>query len=398
MQGTSASHIGVLPEDSRFAALLEIPEDQWFDRKSARVAPRDLAPLLVAFATAEGGTIAIGVHDGRYDGQLLNPDRENALRQVAMDHTVPPVRMETEKLVLGDDQSILLLHIRPGEQVNETSKGDAFLRVGDETRKLGFNQRRELAYDRGSAQFEGEAVPGANEGALDHDQLQRYREAIGADADNSTALRARSLLTRTGDLTVAGLLLLGHHPQERFPQALVRVMRFAERDPGTGSRQTLESGKDRRFEDPIPNVLDQAAECIARWMPKRRALGASRRFEEMREIGLVDPLYEQTGGSVRLTLTAASRLDPELEGQLPAGAEDLVRLLRQHGGPSALERSSSSPGGPDRGSGMYSKLCGMPASWPGREIPPRIPEPLGGLSIGLGTCAHETTRSYSKKI
>lgn len=366
MQGTSASHIGVLPEDSRFAALLEIPEDQWFDRKSARVAPRDLAPLLVAFATAEGGTIAIGVHDGRYDGQLLNPDRENALRQVAMDHTVPPVRMETEKLVLGDDQSILLLHIRPGEQVYETSKGDAFLRGGDETRKLGFNQRRELAYDRGSAQFEGEAVPGANEGA--------------------------------GDLTVAGLLLLGHHPQERFPQALVRVMRFAERDPGTGSRQTLESGKDRRFEGPIPNVLDQAAECIARWMPKRRALGASRRFEEMREIGLVDPLYEQTGGSVRLTLTAALRLDPELEGQLPAGAEDLVRLLRQHGGPSALERSSSSPGGPDRGSGMYSKLCGMPASWPGREISPRIPEPLGGLSIDLDTCAHETTRSYSKKI
>ncbi|MFC0248647.1 ATP-binding protein [Citricoccus parietis] len=422
MHGTPASHIASLPEDARLKALQEATEDQWFDRKSARVAPKDLASLLVALANAEGGTVAIGVHDGEYDGHLLTPARNSALRQAAMDHTNPPVRMETEEVSVGDDRSVLLIHVRPGDQVYETSKGDAYLRVGDETRKLGFNQRRELAYDRGSAQFEGEAAPGASTDDLESDQLQRYRDAIGAGADDPTALRARSLLTRTGDLTVAGVLLLGHSPQQYLPQALVRVMRFSERDPGTGSRQSLESGKDRRFEGPIPTIIDQAAECISQWMPKRRALGASRRFEdipllpddvwleglvnavvhrsyslagdhirvsifpdrievespgrfpgladpthpldiaryarnpriarvcsdlgitlergegirrmfeEMRGLGLVDPLYEQTGGSVRLTLAATSRLDPELESKLPAGADDLVRMLRQHGG------------------------------------------------------------------
>ena len=35
--------------------LLAEPEGQWFDRKSARVAARDLSKTLVAMANSEGG-------------------------------------------------------------------------------------------------------------------------------------------------------------------------------------------------------------------------------------------------------------------------------------------------------------------------------------------------------
>jgi len=38
-------------------ALLALAEDQWFERKSARVSPRDLAIPLVAMANADGGVI-----------------------------------------------------------------------------------------------------------------------------------------------------------------------------------------------------------------------------------------------------------------------------------------------------------------------------------------------------
>lgn len=411
------------PSSRRLDALLELPEDQWFDRKSARVAPKDLAALLVAFANAEGGTVAIGLHGGAYDGMRLTPAVENSIRQAAMDHTVPPVRTDIERLDVGGDRYILLLTVRPGEQVYETAKGDCYLRVGDETRKLTFAQRRELVYDRGAAQFEAEPVADAEFSDLDGVHLRQFRECIGATADDITALRARSLTTRDGAPNVAGILLLGKHPQVHFPQAFVRVMRFSDIQAGTGSRQSLESGKDERFEGPIPAIIDQATDCIGRWMPKRRALGASRRFEdvpmlpadawleglvnavvhrsysmagdhirvsifpdrmeiespgrfpgladptrpldiaryarnprvarvcsdlgitlergegirrmfeEMRELGLVDPVYQQTAGSVRLTLTAASRLDPRLQKTLPVGADDLVRALRQNGGP-----------------------------------------------------------------
>lgn len=36
-------------------------ENKIFDRKSAKVKVSDIAPLISAFANAEGGTIAIGV-------------------------------------------------------------------------------------------------------------------------------------------------------------------------------------------------------------------------------------------------------------------------------------------------------------------------------------------------
>ena len=39
------------------------PENQFFDRKSARVKPLDIIRPLVAFANAEGGQLVIGIED-----------------------------------------------------------------------------------------------------------------------------------------------------------------------------------------------------------------------------------------------------------------------------------------------------------------------------------------------
>ena len=37
-------------------------EDQWFERKGARISGQALAQAFVAFANAEGGAIVVGVH------------------------------------------------------------------------------------------------------------------------------------------------------------------------------------------------------------------------------------------------------------------------------------------------------------------------------------------------
>ena len=49
-----------LPPEQVGPALLALAEDQWFERKSARVSPRDLAVPLVAMANADGGVIVVG--------------------------------------------------------------------------------------------------------------------------------------------------------------------------------------------------------------------------------------------------------------------------------------------------------------------------------------------------
>lgn len=126
---------------TRLAAL---PENQWFERKSGRIRPKDLAEDLIAFANAEGGTIVVGIHDGRSDPPL--PARTNDLRQAAHDLTVPTVRVHAEEVHVGEGATLLLLRVAPGEQVHETRSGECFLRVGDETKRLSFGQRQELEY------------------------------------------------------------------------------------------------------------------------------------------------------------------------------------------------------------------------------------------------------------
>ncbi|WP_394216424.1 hypothetical protein [Brachybacterium vulturis] len=49
----------------------------------------------------------------------------------------------------------------------------------------------------------------------------------------------------------------------------------------------------------------------------------------MHLVGLAGPEYHRTSGSVRLTLTALSRLSPEQQAALPSGAEAILAVLRR---------------------------------------------------------------------
>ncbi len=67
--------------------LLALAEDQWFDRKSAQIAAKDLGPPLIAFANAEGGTIVIGLSKGKVQGFQEYETRLNDIRQASIDFT-----------------------------------------------------------------------------------------------------------------------------------------------------------------------------------------------------------------------------------------------------------------------------------------------------------------------
>src|SRR5689334_12194446 len=74
--------------------LLQLPEDQWLDRKSARVAGRDLANSMIGFANAEGGFVIVGLHDGKVEGIGTDAKRENEILQANLDFCIPPVRAQ----------------------------------------------------------------------------------------------------------------------------------------------------------------------------------------------------------------------------------------------------------------------------------------------------------------
>lgn len=260
--------------------LLMLDEDQWFERKSSRIAARDLANTLIGFANADGGAVVVGLADGEVEGTSDNLERRNAQFQANIDFCVPPVRAK-QRLVgcidrRGKPNELLAIEIEPSESVHANQKDEVFLRVGDENRKLNFVQRRELLYDKGQASYEG-SPSGASLDEVDHPLLESYAIAVTAP-DLMRLLRARGLAT-DDELTIAGCLLFAEAPQAFLPEAFIRVLRYRGRERGTGGRQQLI--EDVRLEGPIPKQLRGAREQVERLQPTRRALGRGGTFEDV---------------------------------------------------------------------------------------------------------------------
>lgn len=264
-------------------SLLSVVEDQWFERKSRRIEPRRLAEALVGFANADGGTIVVGLSNGVVEGTRTDLRRRNELMQAAMDFTQPTVAVRSAlyacKRSDGNADDLLVIEVAPSNVVHATSRDEVFLRVGDETRRLTFAQRRELLFDKGQAAYESE-LTAVSMTAVDRQLLSGYADRVGA-ADPARLLVARGL-SANGHLTVAGCLLFAREPERVFPNAHIRVSRFRGSQRGSGSRQNLVD--DVRIEGPIPMILERARQQITAWQPTRRALTRSGTFDD---IGLV---------------------------------------------------------------------------------------------------------------
>lgn len=279
--------MGTLAVDSALSApslevgahLASLPEDQWFERKSGRIAPRDLAKALIGFANADGGTLVVGLDDGEVDGTGGNPERRNAQLQANVDFCVPPVPAKHRLIPCmdrrGEPNELVVFQVEPSESVHANQKDEVFLRVGDENRRLSFVQRQELLFDKGQASYEAKPS-GATLDLVDHSLLDDYAQWAGA-SDPVRLLHARGL-ANDGELTIAGCLLFAESPQAFLPEAFIRVLRYQGRERGTGARQQLIA--DVRLEGPIPSQLRQAREQVERLQPTRRALGEGGTFED----------------------------------------------------------------------------------------------------------------------
>lgn len=309
-----------LPDQVMLHQAVALPEDQWFERKSGRIAPKDLAIALVAFANADGGVVIVGIHDGQVDG--VSAPRENDLRQAALDHTTPPVRARVEHRIVNDDR-LLVIRVEPGDRVHTLTNGTCYLRVGDESRRLTAAQQQELTFDRGGAPYDASATR-LSVDDLDEHQLLSYAESIGSSSVERM-LAARDLVDRGGRITAAACLLFDQRPQRDFPGAHVRVLRYGANERGTGADMTLET--DVRIDGSIPFQIMEASTEIERLVPKWQQLGGSGRFESTARIprdawleGLVNAVvhrsYSMMGDHVRVEIFP-NRMEISSPGRFP---------------------------------------------------------------------------------
>lgn len=320
----------------RQSLLATTPEDQWLERKSARVTADVFAKSIIGMANAEGGLVVVGISDGAVEDPSADTRHINELRRVPQTHCAPPPRVRFAELPVGDGKVVLLADVSPGRTVHESTSGHCYLRVGDSTMKLSAAQREELLYDRGAAEYEARPMPGITTSSLDSSLVAGLRKAIGVQGGDERVLAARSLLDLHGEVTIAAFLLLAPRPQELMPHAHVRVLRYLSAHAGTGGRQSLADDGDRRIEGPIPHVIEQAAALVDEWMPRRRALREDGKFGPVDVVprdawleGLVNAVvhrsYSMAGDHIRVHLYP-DRVEIESPGRFP-GIVDPERPL-----------------------------------------------------------------------
>lgn len=327
-----------LPPEAVGDRLRDVPESQWFERKSVKVSALKLANALVGMANADGGMIVIGLmDDGSISGTDRHPGHRNALMQVGVDLVTPPVRTQVRLVpcvtAVGDPDHLLIVDVPPSTVVHATVRDEVYLRLGDQTRKLGFIERRELGFDKGEASYEAEPLPHARLTDLDEAAVTAYAAQIG-HGDGERLLAARGLV-REGSPTVAGYLLFAAEPGALFPNAHVRVSRFLGKEAGAGARRQLV--EDVRVEGPLPRLVQDARETIARLQPRRRALGRGGRFEDIPLVpedawleGLVNAVvhrsYSHAGDHIHVDVFD-DRIEIESPGRFP-GIVDMSDPLR----------------------------------------------------------------------
>ena len=128
-----------------------------------------MAVPIIAFANADGGTIVIGVSDKtrKIEGVDQHTEKLNELLRIPSAFWNPSVPITSELLPCtdkdGNDNHILLMHIPASSELHANQTDEAFMRVGNKSRKLSFEERIQLMYDKGERYYEDTAVYGATE-------------------------------------------------------------------------------------------------------------------------------------------------------------------------------------------------------------------------------------------
>jgi ATP-dependent DNA helicase RecG len=237
--------------------------------------PQTVAPTVSAFAnTPGGGLLLFGLDEGAgfaatgvYDAVACKAALASLARQ-ALD---PPVTFAAETVVFEGAQLVVAeIHEAPSTskpvRVGDTER--AYLRANDGDYELSQVEEQAFLANRATPRFDQAPVEGATvQGDLDPALVEAYVDSCRGSSASLVRLTDSDLLFRTGVTTgedrvptLAGLLALGIHPQQFAPNAVIQasIAPLPGDPPGTRARDS------RRFDGPIPLMLDEALHWVAR--------------------------------------------------------------------------------------------------------------------------------------
>lgn len=311
------------------------PENQYLDRKSARKKPSELLKHLIAFANADGGQLVIGIEDEK-QGNIITGFKDaraypiDEFKKVDREIRDTPLDLSFEEIPVvnhkGEDDLILVISVElSSNRVIAAPNDEVYLRQGDESVKLSYEQRTQLAYDKGQRFFEDEVVPDASLEDIDDGLVQEFKNRFDiSDRSTEEILKARRFLVN-GKLTKAAILLFGKYPSAFFPQARVRFQRFDGTDMGTGSHFNVI--KEVTFDEALPILIVKVRDFIRTQLREFQYLDDNGQFQILPEYpefawfeGVVNAVthrdYSIYGDHIRV-LMFDDRLEIHSPGKLP---------------------------------------------------------------------------------
>ncbi len=322
--------------------ILTMEESQTFDRKSVNIAPRDLSSHVCAFANADGGIIAIGISDRnrRIEGVDSHLEKINELLRVPMDFCTPtvPFAYEFADCIDGDGNKnhILLLHIEASAFLHENQSHDAYVRVGDKSKLLSFEDRMTLSFDKGLRTFEDFIVPESCYGDIDENYLGEYLQRIGYTKSPKDYLLQNKNFAKVQNgilrLSVAAILLFAKNPQSFFPRARVRFIRYEGKEEKFGTEMNVV--KDVVFEGRILQQIQKTVAYIQTQIKERTYLTSGGIFTtkpeypEFVRTELVVNAVTHRDYSIRGTEIQIKMFDEHLVVESPGNLPSIVKIDR----------------------------------------------------------------------
>lgn len=315
--------------------ILQREEGQTFDRKSIHIKPKDLAIAIVAMANADGGDLAVGISDGKRSIEGVDNDIKhlNEIRRTPYDFCIPSVNAQTELVscidMNGNCNHILLFHIEPGLRVYANQADEVFLRVGDKSKKLTFDERFQLMNDKGQSCYEESYIQGAEMDDIDLLLVDDYCKQIGYGKNPMDYLSENhGFLIKRNEIvypSVVTILLFGKRPQDFLPRACIRFIRYEGTEEKVGKEMNVI--KDIPFEGTLLNQIRQAVSYLATQIKERTYLGPHGTFvteveypEFVRQEMIVNAVchrdYSIIGTDIQIKLFD-NRLVVESPGNLP---------------------------------------------------------------------------------
>ena len=199
---------------------------------------KEIAKEMIAFANTQGGMIIFGVEDktGKLVGLSYDQIQQasHELGNTANEQVRPTIYIKTE-VIKTEDKHFLVCSIDEGRnKPYKTLQGEIWVKQGADKRRITENAEI-LSLFQSSGNYHPEEDPerGSSKDDIEMAYLRDFfRNVYGKDIEDfeqpiDNLLSSLRIATKTGELTRAGMLFFGKHPQEFERSVVIKAVVFA---------------------------------------------------------------------------------------------------------------------------------------------------------------------------